>query len=434
MPATSRPHCGAAGFRSQRHPWTPAIQWWRSILSKTLVLALALRCGGLFTSILPSPKTPTNSWARWGVQVAHAQSRRCAIPAEARELATLVEMDATDPYREAHRLATGAGVNVAIIDTGVAAHPGLDEITEGADLVTEGSNGVTDDCDAHGTIVAGIIAARGDSASGGLIGVAPGAHIIAIKQTSALSSQDPQGTLDTLAEAIRRAVELDAHIINISVVSCVPTGITVDDAALRGALADAESAQVVVIAAAGNESHACEQGDQVFPAHLPTVVAVRSLAHPYQVADYSLPSPGPSMAARGDLSAALSPSGVGIAEGIVTQDGVSPFVGTSFAAPVVSGTAALMRERDPRASAEETRERLFAAADPSTGAIDPAVVLAFHTDDAASEERQDKHRAATLGQPPHAFPARTSVALWWLVCAAVMLRIFFSVRTHRPKD
>lgn len=369
-----------------------------------------------------------------GIRVAGAQERRCASAELASHQKVLEELDATDTYRRAHRFATGAGVRVAVIDTGVAAHPGLGHITEAGDFVSEGSHGPTDDCDAHGTIVAGVIAANGTDAASGLIGVAPGAHVITIKQTSALSAQDPQGTLDTLAQAILRALEHDARVINISVVSCVPPGQSVDDALLSEALGAAEAAQAVVVAAAGNESHACAQGHQVFPAHMPTVVAVRSLAHPYFIAEYALSSPNPTLAARGDLHAALHPGGTGIAEGIRNHDGVSPFVGTSFAAPVVSGTVALMLERDPDASAQEIRQRLFAAADPATGAVDPAVVLGFYL---APQHANALDREAAQPQPvalsasPEAVPARVSVALWWLLCAAALLGVFAGASAGR---
>lgn len=60
---------------------------------------------------------------------------------------------------EAWRFGRGAGVKVAVIDTGVSPHPRLTNLTGGGDYVEAGGDGLTD-CDAHGTIVASLIAAQ----------------------------------------------------------------------------------------------------------------------------------------------------------------------------------------------------------------------------------------------------------------------------------
>ncbi|QWF79629.1 type VII secretion-associated serine protease mycosin [Amycolatopsis sp. CA-230715] len=83
----------------------------------------------------------------------------------------------------AKRGSAGGGIRVAVIDTGVRAHPGLaDRLEPGGDYVTPTGDG-TEDCDGHGTEVAGIIAGK-TGPDIGFTGVAPDAHIVTIRQSS----------------------------------------------------------------------------------------------------------------------------------------------------------------------------------------------------------------------------------------------------------
>lgn len=279
----------------------------------------------------------------------------------------------------AHRLATGAGVRVAVIDTGVSPHPRLGQVIDGGDLVApEGADGgALHDCDGHGTVVAGVLAARADESGRGPVGVAPGAEILSIRQSSARYrelDESPVGTVGSLATAIDAAVAQQAQVISISVVACVPayTAATLDTTTLDEALARAEAARVVVVAAAGNVSPGCGPGSVVYPAHAATVVTVAGHHTPHHLADYSLPAPGASvLSAPGHHAIGLAPHGDGLASGLLGEQGPLAFEGTSFAAPVVAGTAALLRERHPQLSAAGIRELLFDSTDPTTGAVDP---------------------------------------------------------------
>ncbi|NKS02623.1 S8 family serine peptidase [Rhodococcus hoagii] len=80
-----------------------------------------------------------------------------------------------------HQYATGKGVTVAVIDSGVSPNSRLPRLTGGGDYIAT-TNGL-EDCDHHGTLVAGIIAAT-PSDSDGFVGVAPDASILSIRQTS----------------------------------------------------------------------------------------------------------------------------------------------------------------------------------------------------------------------------------------------------------
>ncbi len=82
---------------------------------------------------------------------------------------------------EAQKFATGAGVTVAVIDTGVNGSPRV-PAEPGGDFVDAAGNGMSD-CDAHGTLTASIIAGR-PSPTDGFVGVAPDARLISLRQTS----------------------------------------------------------------------------------------------------------------------------------------------------------------------------------------------------------------------------------------------------------
>lgn len=287
--------------------------------------------------------------------------------------------DRPHPLAHAHRFATGKGVKVAVIDTGVAKHPRLGHVASGGDFVEPGHStaGADQDCDGHGTIVAGIIAARPGPDS--VIGLAPDAEVISIRQTSAFLRRDDKasGTIGTLASAIDRALDQGAHIINISVVSCFPThkrGST-ETQPLERALARAETQGAVVVAAAGNIGQSCEPDSVVYPAHSPTVVAVAASSDTHHLADYSVPVEGVFVSAPGTTEIGLSPRSDGLVTAMAGAQGPVPFVGTSFAAPRISGILALLKEHHPSDSPAQLRRRLIDVASPGTNHIDPTQAL-----------------------------------------------------------
>ncbi|WP_080793456.1 type VII secretion-associated serine protease mycosin [Corynebacterium pacaense] len=303
----------------------------------------------------------------------------------------------------AHAIATGAGVKVAVVDTGVAPHPRLPAPFPGGDLVGAHSAANTPgeliDCDGHGTIVAGIIAARAKNGNGWPydgdgdehIGIAPGSEIIAIKQTTSQVRTGPDtgiGTLGSLADSIHRAIDHGARVVNVSVVSCIPPERAGDIAgtAIDSALIRAEESGVVVVSAAGNLSNHCPAGSIVYPAHAPTVLAVAASSDSHTIAGYSLPAPAPGVSAPGRVPAGLSPRDAGFSQAMRTASGSSPFEGTSFAAPVVAGTAALLIERHPQLPSAEIRRRITGSVDPSIGAVDPYLALTHVPADELPEE------------------------------------------------
>ncbi|EEP72876.1 peptidase S8 and S53 subtilisin kexin sedolisin, partial [Micromonospora sp. ATCC 39149] len=147
-------------------------------------------------------------------------------------------------------LATGAGVTVAVIDSGVdRGHPQLvGRVQAGADFLDPGGNG-SQDCAGHGTGVASIIAAAPRSGIA-FQGLAPDARILPVRvsEQQVVEGRESGRTVSAadFARAIRWAVDHDADVLNLSVV------LYADNPAVRAAVGYAVDRNVVVVAAAGN--------------------------------------------------------------------------------------------------------------------------------------------------------------------------------------
>ena len=274
------------------------------------------------------------------------------------------------------QLTRGAGQRVAVIDTGVSQHRRLPDVVPGGDYVFTGDG--TQDCDAHGTLVAGIIAAAADSKADSFSGVAPDVTLISIRQSSAkfAPASDPSssgvGDVDTMARAVRTAADLGASVINISSVACIPVASALDDRALGAALAYAVDVKnAVIVAAAGNTGGDGQCPPQRSDATWQTVTVAVS---PAWYDDYVL-TVG-SVNADGAPSAfTLAGPWVDVAATgeAVTSLGSAPLSGTSYAAPVVSGLAALIRARFPALPARQVMQRIESTAHHPPAGWDPFV-------------------------------------------------------------
>ncbi|MEE6165133.1 MULTISPECIES: type VII secretion-associated serine protease mycosin [unclassified Mycolicibacterium] len=288
------------------------------------------------------------------------------------------------------RLTKGRGQTVAVIDTGVVRHRLLPHLVGGGDYVARGDG--TSDCDGHGTIVAGLIAGAPDGL--GFSGIAPEATILSIRQSStkfAVEGQAPGvGDVDTLARAVRTAADLGATVINISSVACVAAADRPDDRALGAALAYAVDVKnVVVVTAAGNVSgvgQCPEQNPPSEPAGGPDWDGVRSVASPAwyddlvltvgsvgrdgAASDFTLAGPWVDVAAPGEEVVSLHPDANGLIDLLAPG---KPISGTSYAAPVVAGIAALVRARFPQLSARDVMHRIEATAHRPPAGWDPFV-------------------------------------------------------------
>ena len=277
---------------------------------------------------------------------------------------------------------TGAGQTVAVIDTGVTPHPYLgDRLKGGGDYIVAGGDGLQD-CDGHGTEVAGIIAAKPTDPDIGFRGIAPDAGILSIRQSSSnFQFKDPNtnqtfgaGNLTTLAKAIINAANSGASVINMSVDSCRPAAagpISPPEVGVQRALAYAvDEKNVVVVASAGNAGEAdCKEQNNADPKNpkwlvIPPwfskyVLSVAAVQRDGQVADFSINGPWVSVAAPGTEITSLDPASAGLANQSFDDKGnAQPIQGTSFASPYVAGLAALVRQKYPDLNAREVMERI----------------------------------------------------------------------------
>lgn len=223
--------------------------------------------------------------------------------------------------------ATGRGVKVAVIDTGIdSQHPDLaDNIASGRDLVNDGE--FLQDGLGHGTHVAGIIAARGNNS--GVIGIAPGSSLHVIK-VFGLNGSGPSA--DMIVTAIQDSVNNGARIINMSI------GTKIFNAAYEDAAAEARSQGAVIFAAAGNDN----SSQLRYLAACPSVISVGATTITDQRFSLSNFSADLDISAPGEqIISTLPPSGYG------------PISGTSMASPHIAAIAALILERNPTFSADD---------------------------------------------------------------------------------
>jgi subtilisin family serine protease len=235
-------------------------------------------------------------------------------------------------------LSTGAGVTVAVLDTGVdSAQPGLrGRVQGGADLVATGQG--NNDCVGLGTQLAGIVAA-GDGH-----GVAPRAEILPVRVIDQYAPPDPQ----RLAAGVDWAVAHRARVV------LVGLAITADAPSLRSAVARAIGAGVAVVAPAGDQA---TQGDPTpYPAAYPDVVGVGAVDSGAARAAFSQVGPYVDLVAPGVRVATLQ-RGTGLA----TVDG------TAAAAAFVAGALALVLARYPDLTAAQATDQLMATAAPAAG-------------------------------------------------------------------
>lgn len=217
---------------------------------------------------------------------------------------------------QVHPMYTGAGVNVAILDSGIDYnHPELsDNYKGGYDFVNNDSYPY-DDC-GHGTHVAGTIAASDNGF--GVVGVAPNANIYALKILDA----DGNGNFSDVIAALDWCVTHNIQVTNNSYGSEENPGSIVEDA-----FNNAQNNGIVNVASAGNEYWSPVS----YPATYDSVIAVSATDNNNNLATFSNVGSSVELAAPGVSIYSTIPGG-----------GFASYNGTSMASPHVAGTAALI--------------------------------------------------------------------------------------------
>ena len=262
----------------------------------TIPLLLALTLGGVAAAQQADPLRPQ----QWYLDKVHAE--------------------------DAWRLARGEGVVVAVVDTGVdASHPDLaGKVLRGLDIVDEGTP--PDDPNGHGTLVAGLVGAiQGNGV--GVAGSAPAVRILPVR----VLDEKGNGDSDMVARGVRWAADNGAHVINLSLAE-VPGLLNglggLFGSELLDAIRYADERGAVVVAAAGNEG----SSSTPYPSDLPLLVVGATDQRDQVWTD-----------SNRDARTVFAP-GVGIVS-TWKDHGYGQANGTSFATPLVSGIAAILRDR-----------------------------------------------------------------------------------------
>jgi membrane-anchored mycosin MYCP len=304
-------------------------------------------------------------------------------------------------------------------------------VLPGADFFLVGDLPGNFDCVAHGTATASIIAAS-PVPGVGFRGVAPDARILPVRIHDREFNDAGQATPinpGTVADGIRYAADSGARVINLSL-----SGYG-DFPAIRDAVAYAQAKDVLVVAAAGN--HAELGSIPSYPASYDGVLGVGSIniegvrAEGSQAGSYvDIVAPGEEVVVASRVAGHYYGSG------------------TSFAAPFVSGVAALVRSAYPNLTAKEVAQRLIATADPAPGGKNSTEYGAGIVDPyrAVTEDLSGREPLSAPGvspKPPD--PRELREAAWWadmsvgaktgagLVIAAIVVAAILAVALPRAR-
>lgn len=259
---------------------------------------------------------------------------------------------------EAWSVTRGAGVTVAVIDTGVdGTHPEFrGRMVEGYNATNRSGNAKDDN--GHGTHVAGIVAAAANNGAG-MVGIAPEAKVMPIKVLAA----DGSGSDAEVADGIVWAADHGAQVINMSL------GGPGESQVLADAVAYALKKGVPVIAAMGNDG----TNEKSYPAGYPGVLAVGATDAKDAAADFSQWGDWISVSAPGVQILSTFPTYKCTLNEYGFPQDYAVLDGTSMATPAVAGLAALVKAKYASLTPAQLKTRLERASDkvPGASGFDP---------------------------------------------------------------
>jgi len=245
------------------------------------------------------------------------------------------------------KITRGAGVTVAVVDSGVdSTHPDL-----GGSILPVPRGSAIGDKEGHGTGMASLIVGQGTAAGGlGVYGVAPAAKVLPFRAEEGLTTGGFNPV--SLAEGVRLAADSPAKIINLSV------GSSFRSSHLSDAIAEAQKKGKLVVAAAGN-TPGDHHDEPVYPAAFPGVLAVGAVNAAGKPASNSV---------RGNWLSLVAP-GEEIPKACTSETRYCKGTGSSDAAALVSGIAALVWSEHPDWTANQVMRRLIDTANPPNEAV-----------------------------------------------------------------
>lgn len=300
---------------------------------------------------------------------------------------------------------TGAGVTVAVVDTGADfSHPDLaGKLVAGASFLNGGGDpshpggtgqqAVQDD-NGHGTMVSGLIGAVTDNGTG-IAAVAPNAKVLVVK----VLGKDGSGKSNDVGAGVRWAVDNGARVVNLSLGSEIPvTGGL--DGSIPAAIDYAAAHGVAVAIAAGNSS--LPFTDLETQRIESEALVVGALRRDGGLAYYSTSGRGVNIyAPGGDSTQGQDAHGLVVSTGL--GGGYAVGQGTSFATPHVAGALALLLAAGM--SADQARQRLLDTAAVRAGLPELEVARALNASGSCSGNSGGVHNAAPAFKPPPGFGA-----------------------------
>ncbi|EPH05634.1 hypothetical protein HMPREF1531_01063 [Propionibacterium sp. oral taxon 192 str. F0372] len=327
-----------------------------------LTMTCALPANADTAPPLPSPVYATTALQSIPVEQIAADACNTLIPTEDAPDETPWHLSRLN-MEETWKLATGKGVKIAVIDTGIQVNGSEYTPTRrfsAYNVLPPLQNANPSDkweC-LHGTFVASLAAAQSVDGPTQFSGIAPDAQIIGVRALYGTSAQE----LDGVIAAVRAAIAMHVDVINISQAANLNRGEYAD--AIKAAL----DAGIIVVAAAGNAN---DMGGAplAYPAAYPGVISVGMTDAADVASPNSMSMPGRvSVAAPGVDLTGLAPSAT--ATGQVYAYGQT---GTSYAAPIVSGLAALLiqhaRDTGVKLTPADVKQILEQSADPPAGPV-----------------------------------------------------------------
>lgn len=260
---------------------------------------------------------------------------------------------------------TGIGCKVAVLDTGIDyTHPDLTAAHAGGIDLVNGDADPKDD-NGHGTACAGLIAAADDGANQAgrntgysVVGVAPGCRLYSVKVLNAQAA----GAYSTVIAGLEWCKDNGVKVV------CLPLGGQLESRALRAACDACWAGRMLLVAAAGNDG-----GLLSFPARYPSVVAVGAVDEENARTSFSNFGSSLDLMAPGvDVMTTLPTYRVHLTTAYTYRETYDQISGTSMAAALTAGVAALAWARDPAATnVQISRQLCDTATDLGTVGRDP---------------------------------------------------------------